>query len=771
MGQGELIRDLPKALLSWYKFKKKSKALFVSGAIPESEVLFDMLKDNDMEVVRVTTEECMLQDGCFDYIIMTGTIEISKKPIELLRHSKKMLAEDGKLFIAADNRLAIRYFCGDKDILSGHVLDGIDNYTKVGQQRMEKIGGHSYAKAELRRMFSLAGFDSYQFFSVMPGVERPQLLISENYLPNESLDVRIFPQYKSPETIFLEEERLYASLIENNMFHQMANGFLIECSKAGKLTGIDQVTIQGDRSREEALATIILSKKQVIKRALYKDGENKISQLLDNSQYLEAHKVPMVTAKVEKNEFIMPYVEGKIATEYFRELLRTDKDRFIDELKRFREIIHGSSEQISYEKINWRQFEPGWEKRKMDDPNIDKWEKLIRGSEEDRKNIGVILERGYVDMASLNCFYSENDFVFFDQEFYVERFPANAIFIRTVDFIYRDCYEMEKIYPKEQLLKEFHLFEHQNTWRRFGNDFLERLRNEKALLCYHKKTRHDLKMIAANRHRMDYEQEEYNRLFKDIFKGIANKKIYLFGSGRYSEQFIEQFGKSINISGIIDNKKDKWGTTLSGIEIYSPDVLSEIDVPFKVFICIKFFEEVLAQLKAKNVRDISIYDPRLEYDRPEKPVYKQERSEPKRYRVGYIAGVFDLFHVGHLNLFKRAKALCEYLIVGVVSDEQVMNSKKTSPYIPFEERLEIVQSCKYVDEAVGIPVDKPDTEDAYRLYHFDVQFSGSDYADDPVWLGKKEYLQQHGSDLVFFPYTQSTSSTKLKGKIRETGKQ
>lgn len=143
----------------------------------------------------------------------------------------------------------------------------------------------------------------------------------------------------------------------------------------------------------------------------------------------------------------------------------------------------------------------------------------------------------------------------------------------------------------------------------------------------------------------------------------------------------------------------------------------------------------------------------------------REDAVPKKYHIGYVAGVFDLFHIGHLNLLRNAKEQCDYLIVGVVSDEQVIKSKKTRPYIPFEERLEIVQACRYVDEAVMIPIDKPNTEDAYYMYHFDVQFSGSDYAEDPVWLARKVFLQQHGSDMVFFPYTQSTSSTVIKEQI------
>lgn len=152
-----------------------------------------------------------------------------------------------------------------------------------------------------------------------------------------------------------------------------------------------------------------------------------------------------------------------------------------------------------------------------------------------------------------------------------------------------------------------------------------------------------------------------------------------------------------------------------------------------------------------GIREISVYNPALEYDRPLKLMAAGQQEENKRYHVGYVAGVFDLFHIGHLNLLKRAKEQCDYLIVGVVSDEQVIRDKRTSPYVPFEERKEIVQSCKYVDEAVRIPEDHPGTEEAYRRYHFDAQFSGSDYENDPDWMAKREYLRQHGSELVFSP--------------------
>lgn len=766
----QLIHELSNGLIGWYPFQKGAKALYVSDDTRDFEFWADVLRERELDVQVMALEKI---EGpipcenlhCYDYIIISLALEHSRNPEILLKGLRKLLSDHGRLLAVANNRFAIRYFCGDKDVYTGHVLDSIDNYAKVSTKRKEEIGGRSYSKAELRDMLSEAGFTYQKFYSVMPSILRPQVLISEDYIPNEALDIRVFPQYKSPQTVFLEEEKLYEDFLKNGMFHPMANGFLIECSIDGALSGADQVTISGDRGHVNSLATIIKRGKSVSKRALYPEGADKVSELWENTQYLKEHGVPMVESWLEKDSFVMPYVQGKIATLHFREILREDKDRFIAELTQFREIILRSSEHVSYSEINWRQFEPWWEKRKADDPNIDQWEKRAFGSQEEKDDIGVILKRGYIDLVSLNCFYTDDGYLFFDQEFYVENLPANVILIRTIDLIYRDCPDLEQILPREEVLRYFKLWEHKDTWRRFTSKFMEELRSERELAGYHKQYRRDWRTVVSNRYRMDYTQEEYDRLFNNIFKGADNKQIYLFGSGKYAEQFIEQFVQYYKIVGILDNNSEKWGADLNGIPIMSPEQLRHVDVPYKVFICIKYFEDVLAQLKSMEVRDISIFDPRLDYERPVRIVEKAANVTPKRYHIGYVAGVFDLFHKGHLNLLRRAKEQCDYLIVGVVSDEQVIKSKKTSPYIPFEERREIVEACRYVDEAVEIPVDRPGTEDAWRMYHFDVQFSGSDYADDPVWLSKKTFLQQHGSDLVFFPYTQSTSSTKLKEKI------
>lgn len=766
----QLIHELSNGLIGWYPFRKDSTVLCVLTGTEAFLSWAEILKDNDLEVSVCTPDELtgiernVGEDG-YDYVVCADALERSKNPAVLLGHLQRLIKPEGILLIAANNRFGIRYFCGDKDPYTGHVLDGIDNYVRVSDKRKEEIGGRAYTKAELIVMLDTAGFAHRKFYSVMPSVFRPQVLISEDYIPNEALDIRAFPQYQSPQTVFLEEEKLYDDLLQNGMFHPMANGFLIESSLAGELSDVSQITVSGDRGHTNSLATVIKKGKSVSKKALYREGKSKVSELLDNTEYLKQHHVPVVEAWSEGDSFVMPYVQGEIATRYFRRSLRDNKEQFLAELEIFREIIWGSSEAVPYNEVDWQQFEPDWERRKPDDPNLNKWEKLAFGSPEEQEDIGIILKRGYIDLVSLNCFHVKEGFMFFDQEFYIDNLPANVILIRTIDLIYRDCPDLELTLPREEVLKHFRLWEHREVWRRFTSVFMRELRSERELSGYHKLCRRDWRTVTSNRHRMDYTQEEYDRLFNNIFKDARGKKIYLFGSGRYAEQFITQFGQYYEIAGIVDNDENKWETMLCDIAISSPEILTSIQEPFKVFVCIKFFDSVLEQLKTMGIRNISIYDSRLDYERPLRIVHKQENTEPKKYHVGYVAGVFDLFHIGHLNLLKRAKQMCDYLIVGVVSDEQVIRDKKTSPYIPFEERLEIVRSCKYVDEAEEIPTDRHDTEDAWRRYHFDVQFSGSDYEEDPVWLAKKTFLQQHGADMVFFPYTQSTSSTKLKAEI------
>ncbi len=143
-------------------------------------------------------------------------------------------------------------------------------------------------------------------------------------------------------------------------------------------------------------------------------------------------------------------------------------------------------------------------------------------------------------------------------------------------------------------------------------------------------------------------------------------------------------------------------------------------------------------------------------------------QEKKSYKKGYVPGVFDLFHIGHLNLIRRAKEQSEYLMAGILSDELVEHFKGKRPYIPFDERSAIVAAIQGVDEVVKVDFYNTVKMDAWKLYHYDAYFSGNDHQDE--WDEEQKELRAVGSDIVYLPYTQSTSSTKIKQQIQESKK-
>ncbi len=126
--------------------------------------------------------------------------------------------------------------------------------------------------------------------------------------------------------------------------------------------------------------------------------------------------------------------------------------------------------------------------------------------------------------------------------------------------------------------------------------------------------------------------------------------------------------------------------------------------------------------------------------------------------IGYTTGVFDLFHVGHLTLLKRAKSLCDKLIVGVTTDELVTYKLKKA-VIPFEERAKIVSYIKYVDTVV--PQENMDKMDAWKRLKFDVLFVGDDWYQTEKWQELEKQFTNVGVKIIYFPYTKSTSSTLI----------
>lgn len=734
-----LLREIPKGLLKWYPFRREEKILYIGTGV---DACYELLAEQNQDVVCCAMEQsvqptwCREHSACFDRIISIAGLEMVENPVEVLAGWKRLLMPQGCLLLGMNNRFGIRYFCGDRDPYTGRNFDGIENYRRYAVKKEDVLTGRAYNKAELEDFLDVAGWKNRKFYSVFPNLEQPSFIFAEDFLPNEELNTRCFPMYHSPDTVFLEEEFLYSDLIKNDMFHKMANAYLIEChvDERTECSDIEHVTISLDRGKEDALFTMIHSSGIVEKRAAYEEGKPRLRALVEHAEDLKKHGICVLDARLDGNSYQMPFIKAETALAYLRRCAHTDRDLFIAQMDRFRDIILQSSEQVEQEK---------------------------NGEKTD------CLKKGYLDLVPLNCFVTDETFMFYDQEFCVEDCPIGVLVARLVDLVYVGDYELERILPKTFFLKRYGIADRIDDWRRMSVEFLTKLRKEKELRVYHERFRRNSDVVNTNRQRMNFSDAEYQKLFIDLFKGVEDKNIVLFGSGAYAQKFLALYGEDYPVYAVVDNNELRFGQEINGVPIQSPQLLSQLKKgEYKVIVCIKSYLSVINQLVHMGITDYGIYDPNRSYPRKKRAAEVQTVTV-KKYHTGYIAGVFDLFHVGHLNLLKRAKEQCEYLIVGVVTDEGAVKFKKKEPVIPFRERIEIVRSCRYVDEAVEIPLNYGGTRDAYRMYHFDCQFSGSDYLDDPNWLAEKEFLEKQGADLVFFPYTKETSSTQIRSLIQK----
>lgn len=139
----------------------------------------------------------------------------------------------------------------------------------------------------------------------------------------------------------------------------------------------------------------------------------------------------------------------------------------------------------------------------------------------------------------------------------------------------------------------------------------------------------------------------------------------------------------------------------------------------------------------------------------------------KKYKIGYTTGVFDMFHIGHLNILKHAKEQCEYLIVGVSTDEIVESYKHKKPVIPYEERKAIVEAIRYVDKVV--PQTTMDKLEVYNQLKFNVLFHGSDWQGSSMYNEIVEKFSKLGVDVVFLPHTDGISTTLIREKVGHDG--
>lgn len=680
----------------------------------------DDLESKDVLIWEISKTE----DKLYDVVIVIGVLE-RNDPLYFLKEVKKKIKPQGKLLLFCENRMALKYFAGDVDPYTGRFGDGLENYVFN-----PNVCGRCYSLEEIKGFLKATGFEHVKTYSVLPGIYDPKFVISEDYVPLEKMSIRYTPTYTKPDGIIINEEYIMDALFQNHMMPQMAGGLLFEITFDESDASVNEIILSTDRGRKDSMITTILKNNVVQKRPLYPGNEEKLDDLIKNHEYLEKRGIKTIpmTKKYVSGKLVleMPYEMHSLANSRLQKLFYEDRNAFIQEMDRFRDLILQSSN-IVEEK-------------------------------------GNVLEEAFPDMVPLNCFYVDGEYVFFDQEFRKSHYPADAIITRSILIAYELDAKMEVLLPKEFFFERYGLKEHLQKWLDLSKAFTD------ELIHLDQTKLKDTVKVMKNTRRMDYSEEVWEKLHYNPIADLEDKVLYVYGMGKTAQKFIELYRRDYDIINVVT--EDELKESVLGVETIAMSELAKLSPDdYRVVICKEDYEPIMERLHRYGAKDIVVYHPNKVYPGKQAMVLYQEQqsqTEKKPYHVGYVAGVFDLYHLGHLNMFKRAKAQCDYLIVGVVTDEGVRDFKKTEPFIPFEERVEMVRSCRYVDEVVEIPYWNRGTIEAFEKYHFDVQFSGSDYEKEPLWLYHKKWLQERGADMIFMPYTKQTSSTKIKNLIEKS---
>lgn len=760
------LKQISTGIVRWIPIRKSSNILIIETG-----------RDDYMYESRSAVEQWLIESGysverCdgqfitqaddstgfgYDLALLLGGLETCKDQNAILKTAKSLVRSGGRMFLACGNRFALKGFCGDQDPFTDNIYDGIEGYASVSAVNWKYMDGRLYSDKEIRRFLYDSGWRVRRRFSVFPDIRYPQYMFANGIMPNEQLESRLFPIYNHPDSLWVPETKIIDQIAEGGMLHQMADGYLYECVADGtdaidglidhQYDEVVSVTLSLDRSRDKAYATMISGEKVVQKKALFSEGVEGLKRLKENHESLMKRGISAVDVELLGDSCFMPYLVGENGMKYFSRLADEGKEPFLEALDKFVKIIKNSSDYVK------------------DEQNRD------------------VLAQGFVDLVPINAFVLDGEFTFFDQEFVIPMCPAELIISRTLTLIRGLGLKISELISDDELYARYNLPPYGGSFTIMADKWHNELTNRKHLGDFRRAHSVDWALITANRHRSNFSTKEYDLKFVDIFRSWERMDLYVFGSGKFAERFMKQYADRYVIKALVDNDVTKQGKCVKGIKVIAPTEIPVTDRT-RVIICVKHFRMIFKQLQSIGVTDICIYDPYVDIRDPKRETEQEQREvvitiseggnkreeetiSSAKYHIGYVSGVFDMFHVGHLNLLERAKAMCDYLIVEVVSDEAVRRDKNVEPTIPLEDRIRIVQSIKFVDEVHEIPIDTPSTADAWRRYHFDAQFRGSDYADNEGSKDDREFLRKHGAELVIFPYTEKVSSTKLRSLIEK----
>lgn len=472
------MSSMRESLLNWYPFSEKCEIMELSDGFGGLTGLLSQRAQNVTVIepsiyrakcIKKRYEKCnnltviagdlktLSLNRIFDYIIVEKTINTENDLKKMIQRTCHFLKEAGRLLFVCENRIGMRYWCGVPDPFSNRPFSGIRGLgDNVMMTRKELIDF-------LEKNKIISGWSLYYPF---PDHRLPQAIYSDNYLPKTSIRDRVISYYLPQEKrglVCLEDE-ISDELIVNNIFHVLANSFIVECSRKKFMPEVFFAALSTDRGKQHGFATIITSHDTVKKQILYPEGKESLEQMHRNYLEIIKHGVNCIKQINLGNAIEMEYIKQKTLIEHIKYLFLNQKNEV--------EVI----------------FDQLYEVIKQSSDHVDFAECLLKDNCLNKKNAGIILRKAYIDMIPYNCFYINNDFYFYDQEFVKEFYPAKYILFRALRYTYIYVLQADDILPLQYFKERYGLEEVWQLFEREEAKFVESNRNYAHLSSFYQWT-------------------------------------------------------------------------------------------------------------------------------------------------------------------------------------------------------------------------------------------------------------------------------------------
>lgn len=496
----EELSDYGQGLFGWYDFSLAGSLLELGAgfgrltevfcrrcgqvtAVEENPLRIEGLRlrcgDSDrLTVVQADWREYVLalQEN-FDYVVLAGGLEEVPDtfafaglvgPAAMVKCLLGLLQPGGRLFLAVDNRLGLRYFCGEPERHTGRPFAGINH-------ALVREGKSLFSRQEIMETVHQAGAKGVKCYYPLPDWRMPQLIYTDEYLPEDNLNERLLVYHPQNRTLLADEAKLYSQVIKGGVFPFFANSFLLEIAREPEsLSQAVYAALSSDRGRDKALATVLYSNGRAVKRPLFSEGLPYGQKLAAQSEELRSRGLPVLACSWQDGAVQMARIEAPMLSSHLKDASAEEFIAIFDKLWRY--ILQSSEE-------------TGREQNAL--PGIiscpqEPWE--------------PILERAYLELIPLNAFYDKGEILFFDQEYVRENYPAKYVIFRAIHYAYVFTPELEKRVSRKSLMERFGITE--NMWKVFVEEengrFLPEVRQHKLYRHFYRWLQTDEKQMRLN---------------------------------------------------------------------------------------------------------------------------------------------------------------------------------------------------------------------------------------------------------------------------------